>query len=87
MNRIGLPLAFGVVLLAFGGKLPLLAEVGRAEVSLAVPAGDWTCWALETDGTRRSQIPVAFKDGRLQLTADIARNPAAATILYELIRP
>lgn len=69
------------------GKLPLLAEVGRAEVSLTVPAGDWTCWALETDGTRRSRISVAFKDGRLQLTADIARDPDSATILYELIRP
>ena len=68
------------------GKLPLLAEAGRAEVGLAVAAGAWTCWSLETDGTRRCRIPVTFKDKRLHLTADVARDPSQATMLYELVQ-
>ena len=68
------------------GRLPMIARKGTAEVSLTVAPGAWKAYALGTDGTRRAEVPVGRKDGSLALTADTARDPANATLLYELVR-
>ena len=68
------------------GRLPMIARKGTAEVSLAVAPGAWKAYALGTDGARRGEVPVTRKDGLLALTADTARDPANATLLYELVR-
>ena len=73
------------IVIARGGR-PILARAGRADVALAAAAGDWSCWALETDGRRRAQVPVAHRDGRLRVLLDVARDPDQATLLYELVR-
>ena len=68
------------------GGMPLLARSGTAAVKLAVAAGVWKAYALGTDGTRRSEVPVTCADGCVSLSAVTARDPANATILYELVR-
>ncbi len=67
------------------GRLPHLMRVGRADVTLAVAAGDWTVWALDATGARVRRVPARRVDGRLAFTADIAADPAHATYLYELV--
>ena len=73
------------VLLDWGG-LPHLMRVGRAEVSLKLAPGGFTAYVLEADGTRRAEIPCASRDGCLVFTADVARDPANASYLYEIVR-
>ena len=73
------------ILLKRGG-LPMRARKGTAEVSLKVASGAWKAYALGTDGARRGEVPVAWKGGTLSLTADTARDPKNATLLYELVR-
>ena len=68
------------------GKSPLLARSGTAEVKLTAASGEWKAYALDTDGTRRGEVPVSYADGRIGFTASTARDPANATILYELVR-
>ena len=73
------------------GRLPYLIRTGRAEVTLSL-AGETgaqspvVVYALASDGTRTAEIPVTFSDGVLRFTADIARDPASATFLYEIVR-
>lgn len=43
-------------------------------------------WTLGSNGARRGEVPVSFAEGRLRLAARIARDPANATLLYELAR-
>ena len=74
------------IVIARGGKT-LLAAKGRAEVLLRIADGDWTCRALETDGRRRTRVPVSRVGDRLRFTADVGRDPTQATLLYELVRP
>ena len=62
------------------------ARVGAADVSLKVAPGPWKAYALGTDGARRGEVPVSFAEGRLRLAARTARDPANATLLYELVR-
>ncbi len=73
------------VLLNWGG-LPHLMRRGRAEVSLALDAGAFTVYVLEADGSRRSEVPSTYQDGKLAFVADIARDPGAASYLYEIVR-
>ena len=68
------------------GGLPLLARSGTAEVKMAAAAGEWKAYALGTDGARRGKVPVSYADGRIGFTAATARDPANATLLYELVR-
>ena len=68
------------------GHLPHLMRNGEADVSLAVKSGDWKVWALDSDGTRREEVPSAFADGRLAFKVDVDRNPKAASFLYEAVR-
>jgi hypothetical protein len=43
-------------------------------------------WTLGSNGARRGEVPVSFAEGRLRLAARLARDPANATLLYELAR-
>lgn len=68
------------------GRLPHLMRVGRARVALKVDPGRFAVYALEADGSRRAEIPCVCRDGRLAFVADVARDPANATYLYEVVR-
>ena len=68
------------------GRLPCMMRKGTARVTLAVAPGNWTVFALASDGMRRARVPHEVKDGRLELTLDTARDPACATSAYELVR-
>ena len=57
-----------------------------AKQGWVVASGDWTVFALASDGTRRARVPHEVKGGRLVLTLDTARDPACATSAYELVR-
>lgn len=67
------------------GTLPHLVRHGRCIVSLTVEAGAWKGYRLETDGTRRGEIPLRRTDGGIVFTADVAGDPANATMMYELV--
>ena len=49
-------------------------------------SGGFAVYALAPDGTHTAEIPATFSDGVLCFTADIARDPASATFLYEIVR-
>ena len=68
------------------GSLPHLMRRGRAGILLAVASGDWTVYALDCAGSRRGVVPSRWQDGRLGFFADVARDPADATMNYELVR-
>ena len=74
------------------GHLPYLMRVGRADVALSIAGGSgavppsFVVHALAPDGTRTAEIPATYSDGVLRFTADIARDPASATFLYEIVR-
>ena len=68
------------------GRLPHLMRKGKAEVRLSLGAGDWKVYALDCAGMRRCEVPSRFADGNLGFEADVSRDPADATMLYEIIR-
>ena len=72
-------------LLRWGG-MPHLMRKGKADVLLDVASGEWKVYALDCAGNRRGEVPCRYADGRLGFTADIARDSANATFLYELER-
>lgn len=67
------------------GRVPQLARAGRAEIKLGARYGRWRVYALGTNGRRREKIPSTRQDGALRFTADIAHDPSAATIEYEVV--
>ena len=73
------------ILEAWGG-LPYRVRRGRCTVSLAAACGEWKAYRLETDGSRRNEIPLRHAPGGLSFVADIAGDAANATIMYELAR-
>lgn len=73
------------ILLGWGG-LPHLMRRGKAEVSLAAEAGAFKVYVLDADGSRRNEVPATYSDGKLRFTADVARDPKAASYLYEIVR-
>lgn len=68
------------------GQMPHLMRKGRADISLSLAGGEWTVYALDCAGNRRGVVPSHLQDGRLCFTADVARDPADATMNYELVR-
>ena len=68
------------------GDLPHLMRRGQAEITLKVGSGAWKVHALDTTGRRRGEVPCAIAKGRLTFMADVARDAANATFLYELVR-
>ena len=73
------------ILRAWGG-LPHLMREGRASVSLRLAAGAFEVHVLNADGSRRGVLPAVWKDGALTFTADVGRDRAAASYLYEIVR-
>ena len=68
------------------GKFPPLARNGTAQVSLALShPGDYSVWALATDGTRVEKIPCEAKGGLLRFTASV-KGPHGARMLYEVVK-
>ena len=69
------------------GRPPHLVKAGRARVRLALPEPTaWEVWAISLTGERLARIPAEAADGRLAFTADVARDPAHATLLYEIVQ-
>lgn len=66
-------------------KPPHLLAAGHADVSLRLAQGAWRIFAVDGGGARMAEIPATFADGRLSFRADVARDPASATFLYEII--
>ena len=69
------------------GDLPHLMRRSEAEVTLAFADGK-SCkvYALAADGTRRGEVPVVQKGGKVSFVANTARDPAEATCYYEIVR-
>ena len=67
------------------GRLPHLMRKGKAEVLLSLGSGDWKVYALDCAGTRRGEVPARFAGGTLGFEADVSRDPADATMLYEIV--
>ena len=68
------------------GRLPHLMRKGKADVLLSLGAGEWKVYALDCAGMRRCEVPSRFADGNLGFEADVSRDPADATMLYEIVR-
>ena len=71
------------VLLKWGSP-PHLMAAGKAAISLETACS--AVYALAADGSRTAAVPAAKTGGRLEFTADIARDPHEATYLYEITR-
>ena len=76
----------GLAFCLSGGEPGRMMRNGRARISIAVPPGDWSVWALGATGDRRRRVPAVWRDGRLRFAADVAADPANATWCYELVR-
>ena len=68
------------------GRLPHLMRSGLARCRLRTGGGGWSVYALAPDGARRRDVPSVYRDGVLELVADVAADPDDATYLYELVR-
>jgi len=76
----------GAYLLA-SGTPPNLMPKAHAEVSLSLSDPNAVrVFALDSDGSRRGEVPAVVRDGRLVFACDTARDPAQATYLYEVVR-
>jgi hypothetical protein len=67
------------------GRMPHLMRKGKAEVLLELGAGNWRVFALDCAGNRRGEVVCNASGGTLGFEADIARDPANATMLYEIV--
>ena len=69
------------------GHLPHLMRRSAAEVTVVFEdAKPCTVYALSSDGSRRGEVPVIQKGGKVSFVANTARDPAEATCYYEIIR-
>ena len=69
------------------GRLPHLMRRSAAEVTVVFEdAKPCTVYALSSDGSRRGEVPVVQKGGKVSFVANTARDPAEATCYYEIIR-
>lgn len=67
------------------GRGGCVAAAGSADVSIAVAAPEsFVVYALAADGRRLGRMPSCIRKGRLVFRADVARDPASATLCYEL---
>ena len=76
----------GLAFCLSGGGAGRMMRNGRARISIAVPSGDWSVWALDATGDRRRRVSAVWRDGRLRFAADVAADPVNATWCYELVR-
>ena len=69
------------------GKLPLLVRRGVAEITLAGDFRGYKLYAVGLTGKRLTELVPAVNDGKsLRFVADILRNPAEPTLVYELVK-
>jgi len=69
------------------GHLPHLMRRSAAEVTLKfADAKPCTVYALSSDGSRRGEVPVIQKGGKVSFVANTARDLAEATCYYEIVR-
>ena len=74
----------GNMLLAYG-KPPYLLARGTATVALKLDHPEkYVVHALESNGERRGIVPSTVLSGALVFKADVSRDPANATYLYEI---
>ena len=75
------------VLTSFG-TLPHLVRSGIAHVRLALGDGaaQAAVWALSPTGARVRQVASTVSGGVLAFDADVAADPSAATVAYEIVR-
>ena len=67
--------------------MTLLTPRSAAEVTVVFEdAKPCTVYALSSDGSRRGEVPVIQKGGKVSFVANTARDPAEATCYYEIIR-
>ncbi len=68
-----------------GGKLPILAYRGRADLELNVDPSvkKWKVEAIGLDGSVLGTIPSVQKDGKLSFKADVF-GPAGVTMVYHI---
>lgn len=68
------------------GRLPVLARTGTLRAEIAVPHGEWRLYALGLDGSRREELPVENRGGRLSILLDTAALKKGVTPFFELCR-
>ncbi len=70
------------------GKLPYLARVGEAKVSLRNETRGLTVWALASDGSRLRKVQATYTDGAYVFTAKVTVGEGAnrPTMMYELAK-
>lgn len=62
-------------------------DTSAAEVTVVFEdAKPCTVYALSSDGSRRGEVPVIQKGGKVSFVANTARDSAEATCYYEIIR-
>ena len=66
------------------GTLPLLARVGRAEISLAISSG--AVEALGVDGKRNGRVLVRHSGDRIRFDVQTNRNAEDAVFCYLISR-
>lgn len=52
------------------GKTPVLQRIGRADISLRLPAGKWKVEALSQDGTVKKRLETVWSGGVLRFSTD-----------------
>lgn len=67
------------------GTLPHLVRRGRAEVRIRTDGRHRRVYALDCAGGQRGEVLSSASTGSLSFVADVARNPADATIYYEIV--
>ena len=68
------------------GHPPHLMAAACARVDLDLSEAEYEIWALSSGGRRRARITFVRQGGRISFAADVARDPASATWLYEVVR-
>lgn len=69
------------------GTLPVLLETGKLDAELNLdPAAPWKLYPLALDGTRRKELPLTRKDGKLGIQLNTASLLNGPTVFFELAK-
>lgn len=82
----GMELAEDWKTLYLPGRLPVLLRTGTLRAEIVVPSGNWRLYALGLDGSRREELPIENRDGRLNILLDTAVLKKGVTPFFELCR-
>lgn len=70
--------------LHFLGHNPSLCRTGKLELSLKLLPADWKLYALGLDGSRREEIPLSSRDGRILVRFHTGKLKSGPTTFFEL---